>query len=114
MLKSWGPVHVIAQILGLMAAIAGVVIAILAFGWKRVPGERLYLPHKWVGVGVMGMALIQVCHERRALSCVCRVCVCVQDSDRQHEPGRIHSLMHSTACTRCCLNDMATLAQQPG
>lgn len=60
-LTSWGPVHVITQILGLLAAIAGVVIAILAFGWKDVPGQKLYLPHKWTGVGVIGMALIQVC-----------------------------------------------------
>ena len=59
-LKSWGPVHVITQILGLLAAAAGVAIAILAFGWKTVPGEKLYLPHKWAGVGVMGMAIIQV------------------------------------------------------
>lgn len=60
-LRSWGPVHVITQVLGLLAAIAGVIIAILAFGWKDVPGEKLYLPHKWTGVGVIGMALIQVC-----------------------------------------------------
>jgi hypothetical protein len=53
-------VHVITQILGLLAAIGGVVIAILAFGWKDVPGQKLYLPHKWTGVGVIGMALIQV------------------------------------------------------
>lgn len=59
-LMSWGPVHVITQILGLLAAIAGVVLAILAFGWKDEPGQKLYLPHKWAGVGVMGMALIQV------------------------------------------------------
>jgi hypothetical protein len=59
-LNSWGPVHVITQILGLLAAIGGVIIAILAFGWKDVPGQQLYLPHKWTGVGVIGMALIQV------------------------------------------------------
>lgn len=49
---------------GLLAAAAGVTIAILAFGWKDVPGQKLYTPHKWAGVGVMGMALVQV----RALS----------------------------------------------
>lgn len=66
-LRSWGPVHVITQVLGLLAAIGGVVIAILAFGWKDVPSQKLYLPHKWTGVGVIGMSLIQVC-----------VCVCVR------------------------------------
>jgi hypothetical protein len=59
-LRSWGPVHVITQILGLLAAVGGVTIAILAFGWKDVPGQKLYTPHKWAGVGVMGMAIVQV------------------------------------------------------
>jgi len=59
-LKSWGPVHVITQILGLLAAAAGVTIAILAFGWKDIPGQPLYMPHKWTGVGIMGLALVQV------------------------------------------------------
>lgn len=74
MLRSWGPVHVITQVLGLLAAIAGVVIAILAFGWKDVPGEKLYLPHKWTGVGVIGMALIQVCADI-ILALPCLVCL---------------------------------------
>lgn len=32
-----------------------------------VPGQKLYLPHKWAGVGVIGMALIQV----RVAMCMC-------------------------------------------
>lgn len=59
-LRSWGPVHVITQVLGLLAAVGGVTIAILAFGWKDVPGQKLYTPHKWAGVGVMAMAIVQV------------------------------------------------------
>jgi hypothetical protein len=69
-LRSWGPVHVITQILGLLAAVGGVTIAILAFGWKDVPGQKLYTPHKWAGVGVMGMAIVQV----RARPCTAVYC----------------------------------------
>lgn len=56
----WFWLHILAQLLAVLAAAAGVVIAILAFGWKSVPGEKLYAPHKWTGIGVMGMALIQL------------------------------------------------------
>ena len=48
------------QLLALLSAVGGVVIAILAFGWKDQPGFMLYLPHKWIGVGVIGMVLLQV------------------------------------------------------
>lgn len=59
-LSGWFYMHMLAQLLGLLAAIAGVVLAILAFGWKELPDVRLYLPHKWIGVGVMAMAVLQV------------------------------------------------------
>lgn len=71
-LRSWGPVHVITQILGLLAAVGGVTVAILAFGWKDVLGQKLYAPHKWAGVGVMGMAIVQV----RVWLCGAVCCLC--------------------------------------
>eukprot|EP00878_Enallax_costatus_P034313 GHUV01038037.1.p1 GENE.GHUV01038037.1~~GHUV01038037.1.p1 ORF type:complete len:258 (+),score=62.64 GHUV01038037.1:257-1030(+) len=59
--SGWYYLHILVQVLALLAAAGGVVIAILAFGWKDQPGFMLYLPHKWIGVGVMGMTLLQLC-----------------------------------------------------
>jgi hypothetical protein len=59
-LGGWFFFHIITQLLAILAAAGGVVIALLAFGWKDVPGLKLYLPHKWTGLGVMGMALLQL------------------------------------------------------
>lgn len=56
----WFWLHIITQVLAVLAAAGGITIAILAFGWKDVPGLTLYQPHKWIGVGVMGMALLQL------------------------------------------------------
>jgi hypothetical protein len=88
-------VHVITQILGLLAAIGGVIIAILAFGWKDVPGQQLYLPHKWTGVGVIGMALVQV----RVLHKTCKFlirCMAIMIVTFPTTVGLCHDL--STAC----------------
>jgi hypothetical protein len=94
-LNSWGPVHVITQILGLLAAIGGVVIAILAFGWKDVPGQKLYLPHKWTGVGVIGMALIQV----RVLA----VCLHSVFSLHGYTMLKLQRHKHRPAMLLCCM-----------
>lgn len=58
--SSWFYLHVITQICGIVAGLGGFAIALLAFGWKAVPGQALYLPHKWMGIAVLGMVLIQV------------------------------------------------------
>jgi hypothetical protein len=42
------------QLLALTCAIVGFVIAILAFGWKSVPSQTLFAPHKWAGIANIG------------------------------------------------------------
>lgn len=59
------------QLLALLSAIAGIVLAVLAFGWKDVPGMPLYLPHKWFGVAVIAMAVLQV---RMGHAGLCKSC----------------------------------------
>eukprot|EP00775_Hariotina_reticulata_P005252 gene5252-5487_t len=59
-LGGWFFFHLSTQLLAIVAAAGGITIAILAFGWKDVPGLTLYLPHKWMGLSVMGMALLQL------------------------------------------------------
>jgi hypothetical protein len=57
---AWFYVHIVLQLGGVLSGLGGFVIALLAFGWKQVPGEALYQPHKWIGVVVLAMALLQV------------------------------------------------------
>lgn len=56
----WFHTHIVVQLLALLCAFAGFVIAILAFGWKTMPQLALYAPHKWMGIVVTGMALLQL------------------------------------------------------
>jgi len=58
--SSWLFMHVLLQVLALLCASAGVVVALLAFGWKDEPSQPLYSPHKWFGIAVMGAALLQL------------------------------------------------------
>jgi hypothetical protein len=57
---TWFYVHIVLQLGGVVSGLGGFVIALLAFGWKDVPGEALYQPHKWIGIVVLAMALVQV------------------------------------------------------
>ena len=50
----WFTVHMLVQLLALTCAIVGFVIAILAFGWKSVPSQTLFAPHKWAGIANIG------------------------------------------------------------
>jgi hypothetical protein len=58
--SSWYYTHILVQLLGVLAAAGGVAVIILTFGWKGVAGQSLYAPHKWIGLAVMGMSLLQV------------------------------------------------------
>ncbi|KAF6251606.1 hypothetical protein COO60DRAFT_604265 [Scenedesmus sp. NREL 46B-D3] len=57
---AWFYVHIALQLGGVVLGLGGFVIALLAFGWKHVPGQALYQPHKWIGIAVLAMALLQV------------------------------------------------------
>ena len=57
---SWFYMHIGFQLLGIGAAVAGFLMALLGFGWKYYPGYTLYSAHKWMGIGILGMAVLQV------------------------------------------------------
>lgn len=57
---AWLYVHIVLQLGGVVSGLGGFAIALLAFGWKQVPGQALYQPHKWMGIVVLVMALLQV------------------------------------------------------
>ncbi|WIA32083.1 hypothetical protein OEZ86_002934 [Tetradesmus obliquus] len=57
---AWFYVHIVLQLGGVVSGLGGFAIALLAFGWKQVPGQALYQPHKWMGIVVLVMALLQV------------------------------------------------------
>jgi hypothetical protein len=58
--SAWFYMHIGCQLLAVAAAVAGFVVALLAFGWKDYPGNTLYRAHKWMGIGILGMAVLQV------------------------------------------------------
>ncbi|KAI8472804.1 MAG: hypothetical protein J3K34DRAFT_519505 [Monoraphidium minutum] len=57
---SWAVVHGFVQLLAVLCGVAGVIVAILGCGWKKVVSTPLYEPHKWLGVATLGAALLQL------------------------------------------------------
>lgn len=56
---SWVWVHVAVQALAVLCGAAGIVLAILSTGWKKLPSVPLYEPHKWLGIATLASALVQ-------------------------------------------------------
>ena len=59
-LSSWAWVHGGLQLLGVLCAAAGIIIAVLGCGWKTVRSSSLYEPHKIIGLIAFAMALVQL------------------------------------------------------